>query len=30
MWPLIGDLKGEWYPADIPESSMRSLQGYKV
>uniref|UniRef100_A0ACD5V4C6 Uncharacterized protein n=1 Tax=Avena sativa TaxID=4498 RepID=A0ACD5V4C6_AVESA len=30
MWPLIADLKGNWYPADIPESSMRSLQGYKV
>jgi len=30
MWPLISDLKGDWYPADIPESSMRSLQGYKV
>jgi len=29
MWPLISDLKGDWYPADIPESSMRSLQGYK-
>ncbi|XP_078440501.1 putative metal-nicotianamine transporter YSL9 [Wolffia australiana] len=30
MWPLIKDLKGDWYPSDIPESSMRSLQGYKV
>ncbi|KAG2573680.1 probable metal-nicotianamine transporter YSL9 isoform X1 [Panicum virgatum] len=30
MWPLISDLKGDWYPADIPESSMRSLQGYKA
>ncbi|KAM0915410.1 hypothetical protein ACQ4PT_010825 [Festuca glaucescens] len=29
MWPLISDLKGNWYPADLPESSMRSLQGYK-
>uniref|UniRef100_A0A0E0KTD5 Uncharacterized protein n=1 Tax=Oryza punctata TaxID=4537 RepID=A0A0E0KTD5_ORYPU len=30
MWPLISDLKGDWYSADIPESSMRSLQGYKA
>ncbi|KAI0499828.1 hypothetical protein KFK09_018036 [Dendrobium nobile] len=30
MWPLISDLKGKWYPSDIPESSMKSLQGYKV
>uniref|UniRef100_A0ACD5V5I1 Uncharacterized protein n=2 Tax=Avena sativa TaxID=4498 RepID=A0ACD5V5I1_AVESA len=30
MWPLIADLKGIWYPADLPESSMRSLQGYKA
>uniref|UniRef100_A0A6V7QTP8 Uncharacterized protein n=1 Tax=Ananas comosus var. bracteatus TaxID=296719 RepID=A0A6V7QTP8_ANACO len=30
MWPLISDLKGDWYPASLPESSMRSLQGYKV
>ncbi|XBH96822.1 hypothetical protein VPH35_087134 [Triticum aestivum] len=30
MWPLIAGLKGDWYPADLPESSMRSLQGYKA
>lgn len=30
MWPLISELKGKWYPLDIPESSMKSLQGYKV
>ncbi|VAH50086.1 unnamed protein product [Triticum turgidum subsp. durum] len=30
MWPLIADLKGNWYPAELPESSMRSLQGYKA
>ncbi|XP_033509093.1 metal-nicotianamine transporter YSL1 isoform X1 [Nicotiana tomentosiformis] len=30
MWPLIAKLKGEWFPADIPESSMKSLNGYKV
>uniref|UniRef100_A0A0A8YIS7 Uncharacterized protein n=1 Tax=Arundo donax TaxID=35708 RepID=A0A0A8YIS7_ARUDO len=30
MWPLISDKKGDWYPADIPESSMKGLQGYKA
>ncbi|XP_020263623.1 probable metal-nicotianamine transporter YSL9 isoform X2 [Asparagus officinalis] len=30
MWPLISELKGTWYPESLPESSMRSLQGYKV
>ncbi|KAK6140644.1 hypothetical protein DH2020_025613 [Rehmannia glutinosa] len=30
MWPLIRNLKGEWFPVDIPESSMKSLNGYKV
>ncbi|EPS62701.1 hypothetical protein M569_12087, partial [Genlisea aurea] len=30
MWPLIGLKKGDWYPEDIPESSMKSLTGYKV
>lgn len=30
MWPLIGRLKGEWFPSSIPESSMKSLNGYKV
>ncbi|XP_061358195.1 metal-nicotianamine transporter YSL3 isoform X3 [Gastrolobium bilobum] len=30
MWPLIGREKGEWFPANIPESSMKSLNGYKV
>ncbi|KAJ8446250.1 hypothetical protein Cgig2_016021 [Carnegiea gigantea] len=30
MWPLIGDLKGKWFPSSLPESSMRSLNGYKV
>ncbi|XP_072988681.1 probable metal-nicotianamine transporter YSL9 isoform X1 [Typha latifolia] len=30
MWPLISELKGDWYPGSLPESSMRSLQGYKV
>ncbi|PKA46518.1 putative metal-nicotianamine transporter YSL9 [Apostasia shenzhenica] len=30
MWPLLSELKGTWYPLDLPESSMKSLQGYKV
>ncbi|KAL3649718.1 hypothetical protein CASFOL_006121 [Castilleja foliolosa] len=30
MWPLIRNLKGEWFPADMPESSMKSLNGYRV
>jgi uncharacterized oligopeptide transporter (OPT) family protein len=30
MWPLISKHKGDWYPANIPESSMTSLYGYKV
>ncbi|KAJ0046061.1 hypothetical protein Pint_05144 [Pistacia integerrima] len=30
MWPLIGDLKGNWFPKTLPESSMKSLSGYKV
>ncbi|XP_043726156.1 metal-nicotianamine transporter YSL2-like [Telopea speciosissima] len=30
MWPLISQLKGDWYPETIPESSMKSLNGYKI
>lgn len=30
MWPLIGDRKGVWFPKTLPESSMKSLNGYKV
>lgn len=30
MWPLLHNLKGEWFPSQIPESSMKSLNGYKV
>ncbi|KAJ4957058.1 hypothetical protein NE237_013841 [Protea cynaroides] len=30
MWPLIGGLKGDWFPGTLPESSMKSLNGYKV
>ena len=30
MWPLISGLKGDWFPSTISESSMKSLNGYKV
>ncbi|KAG6714293.1 hypothetical protein I3843_05G180300 [Carya illinoinensis] len=30
MWPLIRGLKGDWYPETLSESSMKSLNGYKV
>ncbi|CAH8279506.1 unnamed protein product [Arabidopsis lyrata] len=30
MWPLIKGLKGDWFPATLSESSMKSLNGYKV
>ncbi|CAO2819333.1 unnamed protein product [Amaranthus hypochondriacus] len=30
MWPLISKLKGEWFPDNIPEESVQSLNGYKV
>ncbi|PSS04483.1 Metal-nicotianamine transporter like [Actinidia chinensis var. chinensis] len=30
MWPLIRDQKGDWFPGTLPESSMKSLNGYKV
>ncbi|KAG8381093.1 hypothetical protein BUALT_Bualt06G0086400 [Buddleja alternifolia] len=30
MWPLISEKKGDWFPQNIKESSMKSLNGYKV
>ncbi|KAL4592722.1 hypothetical protein LXL04_005725 [Taraxacum kok-saghyz] len=30
MWPLIEKQKGDWFPNDVPQSSMESLNGYKV
>ncbi|CAA2971241.1 metal-nicotianamine transporter YSL2-like isoform X1 [Olea europaea subsp. europaea] len=30
MWPLIHKQNGDWFPKSIPESSMKSLNGYKV
>ncbi|KAI3454289.1 hypothetical protein Pfo_010952 [Paulownia fortunei] len=30
MWPLIENRKGDWYPADLPHTSLQGLQGYKI
>ncbi|KAL3651291.1 Metal-nicotianamine transporter ysl3 [Castilleja foliolosa] len=30
MWPLINEKNGDWFAQDIKESSMKSLNGYKV
>lgn len=30
MWPLIDARKGDWYSAELPRSSLHSLQGYRV
>ena len=30
MWPLIKCRKGQWYPANLPDSDLSGLQGYKV
>ncbi|XP_054787284.1 probable metal-nicotianamine transporter YSL8 isoform X2 [Prosopis cineraria] len=30
LWPLIERKKGQWYSADLPDSSLSGLQGYKV
>lgn len=30
MWPLIENRKGDWFPADVSQSNMRGLQGYRV
>ncbi|KAH6796999.1 YELLOW STRIPE like 7 [Perilla frutescens var. hirtella] len=30
MWPLIGNRKGDWYSAQLPSSSLKGLQGYRV
>lgn len=30
MWPLITERKGSWFPSTLPQSSMKSLMGYKV
>lgn len=30
MWPNIGKREGDWYPHDLPESSIKGINGYKV
>ncbi|KAJ4972944.1 hypothetical protein NE237_006118 [Protea cynaroides] len=30
MWPLINDRKGDWYSADLSDSNLHGLQGYRV
>ncbi|XP_038685547.1 metal-nicotianamine transporter YSL3-like [Tripterygium wilfordii] len=30
MWPSIHGRKGAWFPVNLPETSMKSLSGYKV
>ncbi|WJX41805.1 putative metal-nicotianamine transporter ysl7 [Trifolium repens] len=30
MWPLIEDKKGDWYSANLKQSSLHGLQGYKL
>ncbi|XP_015069107.1 metal-nicotianamine transporter YSL2-like isoform X1 [Solanum pennellii] len=30
MWPLITDRDGYWFSSSLPQSSMKSLMGYKV
>ncbi|KAG9129123.1 hypothetical protein Leryth_006392 [Lithospermum erythrorhizon] len=30
MWPLIWDRRGSWYSAELAESSLHGLQGYRV
>ncbi|KAM0946904.1 putative oligopeptide transporter, OPT superfamily [Dioscorea sansibarensis] len=30
MWPLIGNKKGSWYSADLPDTNLHGLQGYRV
>ncbi|KAL1294458.1 hypothetical protein HN51_055238 [Arachis hypogaea] len=30
MYPLVGKLKGQWYPDNLEETNMKGLYGYKV
>ncbi|CAJ2654239.1 unnamed protein product [Trifolium pratense] len=30
MWPFIEDKKGDWYSANLKQSSLHGLQGYKL
>ncbi|KAK8955202.1 putative metal-nicotianamine transporter YSL14 [Platanthera guangdongensis] len=30
MWPLIGNRRGSWFSAELPDSNLHGLQGYRV
>ncbi|CAN6249429.1 unnamed protein product [Urochloa humidicola] len=30
MWPLIAEKRGSWFGADLPDSSLKGMQGYRV
>ncbi|XP_062158208.1 probable metal-nicotianamine transporter YSL7 isoform X2 [Alnus glutinosa] len=30
MWPLIEKRKGDWYPAELSDTSLHGIQGYRV
>ncbi|KAF3794965.1 putative metal-nicotianamine transporter [Nymphaea thermarum] len=30
LWPIIDGKAGDWYSADLPKSSLHSLNGYKI
>jgi uncharacterized oligopeptide transporter (OPT) family protein len=30
MWPLIAKKKGVWFSADLPDTSLHGMQGYRV
>ncbi|PKA52146.1 putative metal-nicotianamine transporter YSL12 [Apostasia shenzhenica] len=30
MWPLIRNRRGSWFPSQLPDSSLRGLQGYMI
>nr|GMC65965.1 probable metal-nicotianamine transporter YSL7 [Ipomoea batatas] len=30
MWPLLREKKGDWFPANLSDSSLNGLQGYRV
>jgi OPT family oligopeptide transporter len=30
MWPLIAKKRGDWFSADLPDSSLHGMQGYRV
>ena len=30
MWPLIAEKRGSWFSAELPDSSLEGMQGYRV